>query len=172
MTTPIGPSGGSLPGSPSPRPREWTALLYLDGNNSDIERDVFHSFLSLEELADRPEIAMVAELGRRPQREASGPSDEPVPPGDYREKWESVRRYELAKGPPSSWPRRVSTSVVEHDGKIDSRLVGTGKPASMRSAASIKYSIAGGLPTALVAGVWMSARTSNAPTRSLPACSR
>ncbi len=138
MTTPIGPFGGSLPGSPSPRPREWTALLYLDGNNSDIERDVFHSFLSLEELADRPEIAMVAELGRRPQREASGPSDEPVPPGDYREKWESVRRYELAKGPPSSWPRRVSTSVVEHDGKIDSRLVADHGPVDMSDPARLE----------------------------------
>ncbi|MNT24498.1 hypothetical protein D3C72_1599740 [compost metagenome] len=56
--------------------------------------------------------------------------------------------------------------------KISSRLAGTGKPASMRSAASIKYSIAWALPTAPVAGVWMSVRISNAPTRSLPACNR
>ena len=145
MTAPIGPSAGNQPPASAPRPREWTALLYLDGNNSDIERDVFYSFLSLEELADRPEIAMVAELGRRPAQEPSSPGDGPVPPGDYKERWESVRRYELAKGAPSSWPRRVSTSVVDHDGKIDSRLVADQGPVDMSDPARLEDFLAWGI---------------------------
>jgi hypothetical protein len=135
MTSPIGPSLHKPPIAPT---REWTALFYLDGNASDIERDVFHGFLSLEEVADRPEIAMVAELGRIPEPPRSGASDEPVPPNDYRERWESVRRYEVAKGAPSSWPRRVSTSVVQHDGKIDSRLVADHGPQDMSNPARLE----------------------------------
>jgi len=135
MTSPIGPS---LPKAHAAPPREWTALFYLDGNASDIERDVFHGFLSLEEVADRSEIAMVAELGRIPEPPRSGSSDEPVPPNDYRERWESVRRYEVAKGPPSSWPRRVSTSVVQHDGKIDSQLLADHGPQDMSNPARLE----------------------------------
>jgi len=138
MTAPIGPAGVNLPTPTGSRTREWTALFYLDGNNSDIERDVFHGFLSLEEVADRPEIAMVAELGRRPAPETSRPSNEPIPPGDYRERWESVRRYELARGPQQNWPRRVSTSVVEHDGKIDSKLVADHGPVDMSDPARLE----------------------------------
>lgn len=120
-------------------PREWTALLYLDGNSSDIEHDVFHSFLGSEELADRAELNLVAELGRRPRpSQASPPFGERIKPGDMDERWESVRRYELDKGPPARWPRRVSTSTVEHDGKIDSKLVQDHGPVDMSDPARLE----------------------------------
>ena len=130
----------TLAGGPAPAPRQWTALFYLDGNNSDIERDVYSSFLGLEELADRPEIQMVAELGRRPRKEPEFPGRVPerIPPGDYKEHWESVRRYEIAKGAPSRWPTRVSTSVVEHDGKLDSKLVADHGPVDMSDPARLE----------------------------------
>lgn len=113
--------------------------MYLDGNNPDIERDVFHSFLGSEELADRSEIHLVAELGRRPKPPTGGPPfGERVMPGDMAEHWESVRRYELDKGPPSRWPRKVSTSTVEHDGKIDSKLVQDHGPVDMSDPARLE----------------------------------
>lgn len=120
-------------------PRPWTALLYLDGNNQDIESDVFHSFLGAEELADRPELNLVAELGRRP-KPSSLPSTGGMPPrpGDMDDRWESVRRYEIQKGPPERWPRRVSTGTVEHDGKIDSKLVQDHGPVDMSDPARLE----------------------------------
>lgn len=126
--------------------REWTVLLYMDGNNGDIERDVFTSFLTLEEVSGGPDMALVAELGRRP-RPSSLPSEERVPPGDMNEHWESVRRYELDKGPPPpKWgARRVYTSLGEHDGDIDSRLLADHGPQDMSDPGRLKDFLAWGM---------------------------
>lgn len=101
--------------------RKWTALLYMDGNNSDIEDHVFNSFLGLEEVADHENIAIAAELGRIPKNSTPVPGEAE---NSHLQPWNSVRRYEVCKGEPAAIPVSVDyCGVAKHDGKIDSKLV-------------------------------------------------
>ncbi|MCE7870676.1 hypothetical protein DYH09_09890 [bacterium CPR1] len=125
MTTSTWHDERAMQVSPTPPRREWTILFYLDGNNRDIERDVYTSFLTAEESAGHPACAMAAELGRLPSPNPF-PRDpyQPKIPNDADELWETTRRYEMLPGdPPGPYARRVYTSQGQHDGQIDSRLV-------------------------------------------------
>ncbi len=119
--------------------KDWSVLLYLDGNN-DIEGDILNSFLTLEEVSDLERMKILAQLGRAPQHIAH-PSYQDEIDGD----WDGVRRYEVDKGRPSPYPREVWTSLGTHDGKIDSKLVKDLGKADMSDPQTLKDFLSWGL---------------------------
>lgn len=112
----------------SAEPRDWTVLLYLDGNN-DIERDVLNAFLTAEQVSRIDRATVVAQLARAPQAMAHPGSVDRID-GD----WSGVRRYTMDPGPP---PRPYDPTTYTpngvHNGRIDSPVVqdlGTGTDMS------------------------------------------
>lgn len=113
-----GPAATTSPATASGEPRDWTVLLYLDGNN-DIEGDVLNAFLTAEQVSRIDRTAVVAQLARAPQSMAHASFVDNVD-GD----WAGVRRYAMDPGPPAGpYDPQHWTSNGTHNGRIDSPLV-------------------------------------------------
>ncbi|MCE1245634.1 MAG: clostripain-related cysteine peptidase [Firmicutes bacterium] len=107
--------------------KEWTVLLYLDGNNN-IEGDILNSFLTSEEVSEHKQMNMLAQLGRAPQSIAHNSYKDEVD-GD----WDGVRRYVVKQGEKDPYGSQVWTSLGTHNKKIDSQLVADFGKADMSS---------------------------------------
>ncbi|MCD4784127.1 MAG: hypothetical protein K8T10_09940 [Candidatus Eremiobacteraeota bacterium] len=107
--------------------KDWTVLLYMNGNN-DIEGDILKGFLTTEETAQHDKINMLAQLGRAPQYVAH-PTYKDEIDGD----WGGVRRYVMKKGENGDNPREVWTSLGKHDAEIDSEITADLGKADMSS---------------------------------------
>jgi len=112
--------------------KDWTILLYLDGNNN-IEGDILNSFLTVEEVSEHGKINMLAELGRAPQSIAHKSYTDDID-GD----WDGVRRYVVKKGKKDPYGSRVWTSLGTHDAKIDSEMVENLGKADMSDPENLK----------------------------------
>jgi hypothetical protein len=121
------PAGADSPpsGEPSVSPetdRDWTILSYMNGNDKVIEGDVLNAFLFMEQQSRQGRYAMVSELGRAPQSIVH-PDGNPEFNDKIDGDWDGVRRYEVKNGPADSWGHTVWTSMGQHDGKIDSKMI-------------------------------------------------
>lgn len=121
-SSPAGEKAASSEGTaPEGELRDWTILSYMNGNDKVIEGDVLNAFLFMEQQSRPGKYAIVSEFGRAPQSIVH--SDNPAFNDKVDGDWDGVRRYEVKNGEKDPYGHSVWTSMGQHDGKIDSKLI-------------------------------------------------